>query len=223
VIRKLCPSRCGCASPTTGTTSSAVAKNPQGCSDWVMRKKRFRDDLGNLPCSDTLESDVFLLWLQGTGDARSASGGLLADEAPASFERGGCNAVAHIDVGEGRTLCMESSLPAICPASCGCDENATWSSAHAWRVDYCPRACGRRQPTSCLTVSRKHIVDTGVYGPFAGFPCIFPFDYKGKTYNHCTTGKTDNNCTSFDCIVPWCAVTLKKGRVFQWGTCPPGC
>lgn len=223
VMRKLCPRHCGCDSPTRGTVSSPFAKDANfgfmGCAAWNTKRKAFVQRLGELSCVDTNASDVFIDWLQGIGDAAGSSKGLLADDLRAAFGRGGCPAVTAVDTGAGvgtkRNLCSESSLPAICPVSCGCNPSSAWSHLHAIRHDFCPYRCGIRNRT-CLTVPVNHSVPTGSYGPLVGFACALPFKYEGKTYN---------SCTSTDWSGPWCAVTLSPSEKssLHWGDCPPGC
>ena len=53
----------------------------------------------------------------------------------------------------------------------------------------------------------------------AGKPCIFPFEYAGKTYDRCTTRDSDNG-------QPWCATQVDSdGYVVDnaWGDCLDGC
>ena len=54
-------------------------------------------------------------------------------------------------------------------------------------------------------------------GSHPNVPCVFPFIYKGTTYNECTD--VDNNG------VPWCATqTLDDAYVpGYWGNCEEGC
>ena len=52
-----------------------------------------------------------------------------------------------------------------------------------------------------------------------GKKCIFPFVYKGKTYDICTTVDSDNGDA-------WCAITVERNRSVPfgfWGDCTPGC
>lgn len=46
--------------------------------------------------------------------------------------------------------------------------------------------------------------------------CVFPFEYKGITYNSCTA---DGNAGT-----KWCATSLLwDGSVYDYGDCGPGC
>jgi len=50
-------------------------------------------------------------------------------------------------------------------------------------------------------------------------PCIFPFKFKGKTYNQCTTDESENG-------KPRCAYKVnKQGKIAngKWAECEPGC
>ena len=52
-----------------------------------------------------------------------------------------------------------------------------------------------------------------------GKKCIFPFVYKGNTYDICTTVDSDNG-------EAWCAITVERNRSVPfgfWGDCRPGC
>ena len=60
-----------------------------------------------------------------------------------------------------------------------------------------------------------------------GQNCLFPFNFKGVTYNSCTKAskllhKKDNSETES----PWCALEVNQyGQVIvgKWGDCDPNC
>ena len=81
----------------------------------------------------------------------------------------------------------------------------------------------------------KHVVSifvhqiTGYYTVFMvvpcktvgdrGKPCVFPFEYSGRTYDKCTSRDSDNG-------QPWCATEVDAtGYVVDnaWGDCLDGC
>ena len=54
-------------------------------------------------------------------------------------------------------------------------------------------------------------------GPEPGRPCVFPFMYKGVTYNECTSVEWDQ---------PWCAVVVDNNQIHikgKWGNCKKTC
>jgi hypothetical protein len=221
IMRQLCPSRCGCASPTRGTISNPYGRSSTygfvGCAPWNIRKKSFIDTMDKLPCTDTTTHSLFTSWSMGFGDAvlrDDTNTSLLRDLASVAFDAGGCTDVAKLDIGAGlqAKLCEESSLPALCPESCGCNASAPYHFTHTYRMHFCPQSCNRTTPT-CVTIAGDHEEPSSGFGPKAGFPCIFPFLYEGNTYT---------SCTSKDWVGPWCAITLRDGFLHHWGDCPPG-
>ena len=52
-----------------------------------------------------------------------------------------------------------------------------------------------------------------------GKPCVFPFEYSGRSYDKCTSRDSDNG-------QPWCATEVdENGYVVDnaWGDCLEGC
>ena len=154
----------------------------------------------------------------GFGDAVFSDGAnvsLLRDLALVAFETGGCSAVAKLDIGAKlqAKLCEESSLPAMCPESCGCNVSVPYDFSHTARLHYCPQSCNRSEST-CVTILGDHNASSSGFGPKVGYPCLFPFVYEDITYT---------SCTSKDWIGPWCAITMRDGLLSHWGDCPPAC
>ena len=57
----------------------------------------------------------------------------------------------------------------------------------------------------------------GCGGPDANKPCIFPFEYSGKTYSKCTAKEHDQ---------PWCSTEVDgygKHVKGKWGNCDSNC
>ena len=54
-------------------------------------------------------------------------------------------------------------------------------------------------------------------GPHKNKLCLFPFNYRGKTYHECTS---DHYGTK-----SWCPTWLDEGDYYKkyWGTCSPEC
>ena len=47
-------------------------------------------------------------------------------------------------------------------------------------------------------------------------PCVFPFEYKGTTYNNCTTAGGSE--------AKWCATAVSStGKMKDYGDCSPAC
>ena len=87
-----------------------------------------------------------------------------------------------------------------------------------YMLSNCRKSCGNCKgsspPSSPLGKSQKDKCQTE-----EGKKCIFPFVYKGKTYDICTTFDSDNGHA-------WCAITIERnGSVPHgfWGDCRPGC
>ena len=58
-------------------------------------------------------------------------------------------------------------------------------------------------------------------GPQVNVPCVFPFKFRDKEYNKCTTVADDNN-------KPWCSTKVDSngfhiGKEQNWGYCGPQC
>merc|ERR1712187_372238 len=90
-------------------------------------------------------------------------------------------------------------MPAVCPEACGCDPNSTWTQYHSRVQQFCPHSCKAGTPlcfTSVRSYSSNYSSDDG---PFPGYACVLPFQYKAQTYT---------SCTSTDWEVPWCAIAV---------------
>lgn len=216
VMRKLCPGRCGCATPLEGTISNPFSRSASfgfmGCATWNLRRQPFVDALQTMPCVDSTDHNLFASWSKGAGDATAKeSGSLISNDLVAAFENGGCPEVAQVDLGAGlgAKICEESSLPTICPESCGCNNSAPYTYAQAQRVHFCPYSCKKSRPL-CMTTVGNHTAEPGAFGPLVGYACVFPFKYKSISYD---------TCTSEDWSGPWCAVTVNDGVVGHWGDC----
>ena len=69
---------------------------------------------------------------------------------------------------------------------------------------------GSNIPVNCETESTDYL------GP----PCIFPFEYKGKTYYECIQKIFGNNDNNY-----WCPTELdfNNNQPYNWGRCGPNC
>mmetsp|Transcript_141528 Transcript_141528/g.271694 ORF Transcript_141528/g.271694 Transcript_141528/m.271694 type:complete len:246 (+) Transcript_141528:268-1005(+) len=198
------------AIPTATLHSMATWAVQPGMS----KKKTFAEILGSLPCEDTKSRDVFIRWLEGVGQGVNYSGGKLWYDLNSKWNEGGCDGVAAADLGseDSSRACASTSLPSICPQACGCDKSQTWNSNHAGEMHFCPYSCKRNNQPPCITnYVPITTMQPGSRGPMVGFPCQFPYLYKGLTYN---------KCTWLDWTGPWCPVALLDGVSYRWGDCP---
>ena len=79
---------------------------------------------------------------------------------------------------------------------------------------YCRKSCGSCGSFAPLGKSKNDKCQTE-----EGKKCIFPFVYKGNTYDICTTVDSDNGHA-------WCATTVERNRSVpfgSWDDCRPGC
>jgi len=81
---------------------------------------------------------------------------------------------------------------------------------------YCAKTCGVCSDESSMEWNVCTVGDEGVG---AGAACIFPFMYKGETYNSCTTVDSD---------APWCATEVDVygnyiEQTSKWGYCGSLC
>lgn len=162
-----------------------------------------------LHCRDITAPHVFASWALGLG--------ALEKDAVDSFDRGGCSDVVKLKPPEGFVdasfMCSSTSLPSICPESCGCNSSVAWAPPHTNKnMFFCPRLCNRTQRL-CFTSVRSDYTANGslATGPYVGYACVFPFNYKWKAYTACTFA---------DWPVPWCAVATKGDTIIKWGDCP---
>lgn len=122
--------------------------------------------------------------------------------------------------------CVPDKSPLLCPFmkdSCLLSDRIDWMRFNCFSTCYCPlgslKVPGTTSTTTTTTTSpTPKCIATDPKNAKIFLQCHFPFKYKDKTYNECTTLNNSG--------VAWCAAKVDQHGVYiggEWGKCPGSC